>query len=160
MVYELVIMTNGRISFVPEDLRYFDNHFVCKSMADYWEIPPAKIIGTSGKMPDFVSWMLRAPVISERARDNLANICDGLVEFLPFHNVKNRKNFAVNVLNLDSGREIFKKFPSSAVFVRKGFGEVVRDNGLTGVELADPNDDIGKKIVRGEHVNCFPGVVG
>lgn len=160
MIYELVCMTKGRVFFIPEDLRYFKNHFVCQNMEDNWEIPPVKMVGVSGKAPDFVSWMGCAPVISEKATDLLYPICQDLVEFLPFHQIREKKYFAVNVLSRDSRKAVFKKSPLSAVFVRDSFGEILRDNGLTGVALADPSDNIGKKIVRGEHVNCFPGVLG
>ena len=160
MKYELVIGTKGRVSFVPDDLRYFNDHFICERMAYDWEIPPAKMIGKSGKTADFVSWMLRAPVISEKARKCLAETCGELVEFLPFHSIKNQKYYVMNVLNRDMSRPVFKTDKSSVVYVDEIFGSIIRDNFLTGVHLADPDSDIGRKIVRGESVNCFPGILG
>jgi hypothetical protein len=160
MKYELVIRSTRRPSFVPHDLRYFDDHFICQSMANSWEIPPAEILGRSYKPADFVLWMNRAPIVSEKAKIALSSPCGELVEFLPFHSLYGKKFFAVNVLNMDRNLLIYKKDPKSAVFACERFGTIVRDNLLSGLEMADPTEDIDRKILNGESVNAFPGLVG
>ncbi|MGZ3173512.1 MAG: hypothetical protein ACXWJC_10835 [Croceibacterium sp.] len=160
MKFELAPQLNRRFSFIPDDLRYFKTHFVCEPMAYSWELPPVTPDGTSYKAADFVLWMIRAPVISERAKDALSNLCAGLVEFLPFHPIKGRPYFAVNMLNRDDRQPIYKTDPESVAFVDERFGAVVRDFKLSGVALADPANDINRRVVRGQSLHDFPGLVG
>jgi len=160
MNYELVIRSHRRPSFVPHDLRYFNTHFVCQPMRTDWHIPPAELIGKSYKAPDFVLWMQRAPVISLRAKEVLDGLCVGLVEFLPFHSIKSKPYFAANVLSLDSQKAIHKTDPQGLVFVNSEFGALLRDHALSGVELADPGDEINRRVARGQTVNVFAGLVG
>jgi hypothetical protein len=160
MKYELAPQSKRRFRFLVDDLRYFNAHFTCEPMIDSWELPPVTPHGSSYKAADVVSWMLRAPVVSERAKEALSGICTDLVEFLPFHSVKKKRYFAVNVLNRDDRQPIYKSDPESVVFVDERFGAVVRDHGLSGVALADPTIDIGRRIVRGQSLHDFPGLVG
>ena len=129
-------------------------------MASGWQIPPAKLIGTSYKPADFVIWMVMAPVVSERAKDALAGICAGLAEFLPFHPIGRHSYFALNVLSFDEGAPIFKRDPYGPVLVAQAFGDLLRDHALSGVELGDPADDIMRKVALGLPLNVFPGLVG
>jgi len=158
MNYELVIRAKKRFNFIPKDLRYFDDHFVCRGMSETWEVPPAVENGKSYPVPDFVLWMLRAPLVSERAKDCLSGLCEADVEFLPFHKAKGKNIYAMNVLSTDSKRAVFKQTPKSVVLVDERFGAIMRDNRLTGAELADPNDDVDRKVAMGETVNAFPGL--
>ena len=64
----------------------------------------------------------------------------------------------MNVLTLDGRAPIFKKASDSIIFVSDGFGEIAKENQLTGLSLADPDADNGRKIVRGMDVNIFPGL--
>jgi len=125
-----------------------------------WELPKVTPLGTSYRSADFVPWMLRAPVVSMRAKDALSELCTGLVEFLPFHPIKGVPYFAVNVLSRDEQMPIHKTDPSSVPLVDDRFGEIVRECRLSGVALADPANDIGRRIVRGESLHDFPGLVG
>ena len=100
MKYELSPQSTRRYSFIPDDLRYFNSHFICKPMTSFWVLPPVTPYGTSYKAADFVVWMLVAPVVSQKAKDALGEICLGLVEFLPFYPIKGKPYFAVNVLNI------------------------------------------------------------
>ena len=129
-------------------------------MSDGWCMPPAELLAKSYKAPDFVGWMVTAPVMSLRAKDVLCGLCEGLVEFLPFHPIKGKLYFALNVLNLDPQKPIYKADPHSAVFVDREFGDLVRDHALSGVELGDPGDDIDRRIGRGQTVNVFAGLIG
>ncbi len=129
-------------------------------MKESWVPPAVSVSGKSYKVADFVLWMLRAPVISLKARDAISDLCGGLVEFLPFHEIKQAPYFAVNVLSRDVLQPIYKTTPDSVVFVDERFGDAVRDNGLTGVALADPANSIGRRIVWGESIHDFPGLVG
>ena len=145
MTYELVVRSRRRFAFIPHDLRYFQDHFVCQPMSTDWEVPPVQVIGKSYKSADFVSWMQRAPVVSPRAKAALANVRSGLIEFLPFHPIKGVEHFAINVLSLDDRKPIHKTHPQSVIFVNDDFGRILRDNALSGVELADPTDEISRR---------------
>jgi hypothetical protein len=160
MKYELVIVSNKRISFSPIDLTYFRYNFICESLRNKWTIPPVTVLGKSYKAADFVLWMQRAPVISEKAKDALSDICGDLVEFLPFHAIKGKSYFVLNVLNMKDSEVIFKKSPNSVIFVTEEFGDILIDKSLTGAVLADPDDDIDRKMLRGESVNAYPGLLG
>jgi len=48
------------------DIEYFQDHFVAKPLADQWKPPPMRIQNKSRPVRDFVSWMMSAPVISEK----------------------------------------------------------------------------------------------
>lgn len=158
--YELVCRGKRRPSFVPHDLRYFHDHFVGQPLASRWQIPPAKLIGLSYRPADFVIWMVMAPVVSERAKVALADICTGLVEFLPFHPIGRHAYFALNVLSFDEGAPIFKRDPYGPALVNQALGNLLRDHALSGVELGDPADDIMRKAALGLPFNVFPGLVG
>ena len=129
-------------------------------MASHWEIPPVTIIGKSHKSADFVLWMQTAPIVSTKAKEALESLYSDLLEFLPFHSVRGVPHFAMNVLCCDSRKPIHKADLHSAIFVNDEFGGVLKDRQLSGVELADPSENIGRKIVRGECVNVFPGLIG
>lgn len=160
MRYEIFPESARRFAFIPDDLRYFHNRFVCEPMAHTWEIPPAKPEGKSYKAADFVSWMLCAPVISTRAKHALEGVFAGLVEFLPFHAIRGDPYFAVNVLNTDPQAPIHKPDPQSVPLVDESVGAIIRDCKLSGVALADPQKDIMRRVVRGESLQDFPGLVG
>ena len=129
-------------------------------MAGSWELPPVTPHGVSYKAADFVLWMLRAPVVSERARAALESPLEGLVEFLPFHSVRRAPYYAVNVLARDDRAAIFKDDPKGVVLVDERVGEVIREHSLTGAALADPSNAIGGRIVRGESLHDYPGLLG
>jgi hypothetical protein len=158
--YELVPLGNRRFAFIPHDLRYFEKHFRCEPMANGWKLPPVTSTGASYKPADFVLWMLRAPIVSGRAKEALQGLCEDLVEFLPFHPIKSTSLYAVNVLTRDSGQPIFKEGPDSLVFVDERIGEVIRDQRLTGVALADPAIGTARRVVRGKSLHDFPGLAG
>ncbi len=161
MIYLLQPVSNKRFSYIPDDLRYIHTHFIGKAMADDWELPPVTVNGKSYKVSDFVGWMLRAPIISERARSALANICDGLVEFLRWYDIKKKPYYAMNVLSFDQSMPIHKRDAMSKIYVDERFGAVLRDHNLTGVALANTDDSITmRKILLGEDLNLFPGLLG
>ncbi len=56
------------------DIEYFQDHFLAKPLADQWKPPPMRIQNKSRPVRDFVSWMMSAPVISERARGALEHL--------------------------------------------------------------------------------------
>ena len=160
MKYELVPQSQRRTSFIPHDLRYFDRHFNRAPMGDAWELPPVSVHGKIYKAADFVVWMLRAPVVSQKAKDALEALLAGSVEFLPFHSIKGASYFAVNVLSHDDRDPIYKPNAGSVPLVDERVGAVIRDHGLSGVALADPSNNIGRRIVRGESLQDLPGLVG
>jgi hypothetical protein len=71
MVSDIWILRSAdsrNLSLKPGDLDYFQTHFVGVPMRENWKPPPLKIDGKSLRLRDFVSWMIGAPVISEKAK--------------------------------------------------------------------------------------------
>lgn len=83
---------------IDTDLDYFDDHFVGRPMAEDWRAPAVELRNKSLPAQDFVSWMLAAPVISDRARQVLEPVLGGACEILPLLSIKRRPYFAVNVV--------------------------------------------------------------
>jgi hypothetical protein len=82
-------------------LKYFQNHFVGRSMIVGWQAPEIDARAGRGKrIPDFVSWMLTAPVISPRARQVLEPLIAPHVEILPLLKLRGSDLWAVNVMTL------------------------------------------------------------
>src|SRR5205823_590303 len=77
---------------------YFQRHFIAQRMANGWKPPPIVIRGTSLPIRDFVSWMMSAPVISEKACRALAPLIREHCEILPLTKLRNKTYYAVNVL--------------------------------------------------------------
>lgn len=82
------------------ELDYFQNNFNGNSLVNTWEPPNIRIQGKSKKLNDFISWMLCAPVISEKAKSLLEPLISPYVEFLPLITLRGTKYFAVNVTHL------------------------------------------------------------
>jgi hypothetical protein len=66
-------------------------------MSRDWAPPPITISGRSKKLPDFVNWMVQVPVVSEKARSVLSPMIGDYVQFLPFHELKRKRYYALNV---------------------------------------------------------------
>jgi hypothetical protein len=84
-------------------LSYFDTHFVGKPMLENWVIPEIDLRGKSKKVADFVSWSISgcAYMVSKKARLALEPVLNEYVEFLPFHDIKGKPYYAVNVLQVE-----------------------------------------------------------
>lgn len=82
------------------DLEYFQTHFVGQPLATGWHPPPVEVLNKSKPVRDFVSWMLAAPVLSERAVTALRPLISPYVEVLPLIEVKRKQLYAINVLHL------------------------------------------------------------
>ncbi len=158
MIYELCYYSKKRLSLIPHDLRYFNTHFNCRSLQSEWEVPPVTIYPKSYKVADFVGWMLMAPVVSDRTKQIITSALKVEVEFLPFHSLKGRPYYAMNVMSLDPTSAIFKKTTGSVVYVSDEFGDMACDAKLTGLVLADPDAENGRMIVRGLDTNVFKGL--
>jgi hypothetical protein len=89
-IWRLSMCANNYLSLIPHDLSYFNSHFIGKPMALDWFAPPVVIDGKSKKLPDFMSWMTSAPVVSEKAKIALSPCLDGFAQFLPFHDIKEK----------------------------------------------------------------------
>lgn len=187
-VWQLRAGGKAAVSIVSCDLAYFRDHFVGRSMAESWVPPRFELTHKSGRPKDFISWELTVPVVSARAKQCLAELCAGSVEFLPLGQIKGADYFAINVLAvldvLDEQRSdadyfsgkmvalrkaefrvlppgippIFKVPQWSSVYVRRPFAETVVANKLTGAIFADPHLDNFRQIVKGDSINVFPGV--
>jgi len=81
-------------------LDFFGDHFVGRPMAAAWTPPTISARGGRRRTPDFVSWMLSAPVISGRAKEALAALLAPHAEILPLPAIHGHELHAVNVLRL------------------------------------------------------------
>jgi hypothetical protein len=186
---ELIIwrlVESGRYcSFIPDNLSFFSDKFNCVSLVNDWKIPPAKISGRSFPLADFVSWMHKAPVVSERAKDLIENLVGNDVEFLHFHSLKKKPYFVMNVLKseelLDFDRSVMTPIREKyyfrdistynlpplfkcvgfyeQIFVTRPFAEMIISNHLKGAILADPSEEVMPLIVAGRSINRYPGLV-
>lgn len=86
----------------PGNVDFFLDHFVGRRMTTEVKFPTMEYSGKSKRLRDFVSWSHQAPVVSERARDVLAELCGDDVQFIPFARLKRKPYFALNVLRLIS----------------------------------------------------------
>lgn len=97
-VWRLILGGRKYLGLIPHDLNYFNSHFNGSPMRLDWPPPPVEIHGKSKKVPDFVSWMTSAPVVSEKAKSVLSPVIGESVQFLPFIKIKNKQFYALNVL--------------------------------------------------------------
>lgn len=170
--------------FIPHDLRFFYDRFRCQSLAESWERPPATIDGKSKPLPDFAGWVTSAPLVSERAADLINDLAADDVELLPFHPLKGKPYWVMNVLRcedfIDGNRSNFEianerfifreELPSQLppifkcpewmgdVFVSKQFAEMIVANKLRGAALADPGEPTFPLILSRSEINRYPGV--
>jgi len=82
------------------EIDYFQTHFVGEKMSRHWTPPPIRIQGKSKRLRDFVSWMLSAPVVSQRAKEVLEPLIAPDVEILPLIQLRRKEYYAINVLRL------------------------------------------------------------
>lgn len=89
-----------KLSLIPHDLDYFKTHFIGKPMNQGWQPPPVTIHGKSLRLHDFIGWMSKAPVCSEKAKVNLEPVIGSFVEFLPLTELRGKPYYAMNVLKV------------------------------------------------------------
>jgi hypothetical protein len=99
-IFFLYAKSNDRLSLGPADLSYFKNRFVGKKLPRNWTAPPVEIYDKSKPMGDFVGWMLKAPVISEKAKKILEPFISKYVQFLYMMEMKDTKLYAMNVIHV------------------------------------------------------------
>jgi hypothetical protein len=100
-ISRLLLGGKRNLGLVPHELGYFNAHFNGEPMPSDWTPPPAEIDGKSKKAADFISWMRGAPVVSKKAMDALLPIVGASVQFLPFHAIKGKAYFAMNVVAIE-----------------------------------------------------------
>jgi len=200
-IWRLSICANKYLSLIPHDITYFNTYFMGRAMPLDWVAPPVVISGSTKKLPDFVGWMTGAPVVSEKAKLALFPCLDGFVQFLPFHDIKGKKYFAMNVTHVETSlldigksevlysssvpkvaltlkRAFFNQQPQtklppifkvtilsdedvdSEIFVTKSFAEIAIKCKLSGIALADPEQDSFKAVLANKNQNIVPGIVG
>jgi len=96
-IWRLACCCDKAFGLQPTDLYYFNEYFRGKPLPADWTPPAYKIRGTSYKINDFISWMLSAPVVSEKARDALLPVVDGFAEFRPMGVFRKTPYFVMNV---------------------------------------------------------------
>jgi hypothetical protein len=184
-VWLLHLEADSYRSFIPHDLSFFEKRFECKPLRGSWEIPPANVLGRSKPAKDFISWMNKAPVVSQRTRELVHNLVDEDVEFLPFHELDGKPYSVMNVLrcedyldmersDLTQFRERFVfggKLPDrippifkcpgqwNYVFVTSAFGELMVTHKLRGAALADPTEPLMPLILAKRSINRYPGLI-
>lgn len=97
-IYRLRADSDIGIAIQP-DIGFFQKNFIGKPLGTHWTPPKFKLLNQSKPVRDFVSWMLSAPVVSQRARNALLTHLGDRVEFLQLGKVKNNDLYAINVLN-------------------------------------------------------------
>lgn len=97
-IWRLEELASQYLSLIPHDLQYFGQHFVGVYLPDNWTPPSITINGKSKKLADIISWMIQSPVISEKMKNILQDLCGDSVQFLRFHDLKNKPYYAMNVL--------------------------------------------------------------
>jgi hypothetical protein len=187
-VWELNADPNRHLCVQQSDLRFFQDRFVGMPMSAGWQTPPYEILTRSRRVADLTSWQIgsRAFLVTERARDAIAELCGSDVEFLHFDQIKGSLLFALNALRIEDLRDrsrasandeiwgmspvlfddvdprdippMFKCGPDSPIYVSNEFGAMAVREKLTGVRLADPEKIRVQQIVRGEPLNEFPGL--
>lgn len=80
------------------DLGFFRDRFIGRSLRDSWVAPPIGVVGGRGSLRDFVSWMIKVPVVSARAKAVLEPLTAGAAEFLPLIDLRGIPYFALNVV--------------------------------------------------------------
>jgi hypothetical protein len=85
---------------VRTEIDYFQTHFIGEKVFYHWTPPPIRIQGKSKGLRDFVSWMLSAPVVSQRAKEVLEPLISPYVEILPLIQLRGKQYYAINVLRL------------------------------------------------------------
>jgi hypothetical protein len=98
------------VGYAGDSSHYWGTHFIGQPMSESWPLPPLKVLGKSKKLPDFVGWMLRVPVVSQRAMESLKPVVTDNVQFLRFHDLRGKPYYAMNVLRvedyLDNARSV------------------------------------------------------
>lgn len=102
-IWRLLVGGKKHLGLIPHELAYFNSHFMGQPMPVSWKPPPAEIDGKSKKAADFIDWVRGAPVLSKKAVDVLGPVVGASAQFLPFHDIKGKPYFAMNVVALESG---------------------------------------------------------
>ncbi|MBL8049359.1 MAG: hypothetical protein JNJ45_11830 [Chthonomonas sp.] len=87
-------------------------------MAGSWSVPDLTINTRRVRKADTVSWMLEAPVVSERAFQLLRHLIEPSAEVLPLPDISGSKYFALNVLHQQSDIRIAVQHGSPVEFPR------------------------------------------
>lgn len=185
-IWEVCPDANRYLCVQQLDLRFFNDRFDGQLLGEKWSSPDYDILNRSKNVADFTSWQIgsRSFLISSRAVGLLRPLVSNKVEFLPFATIKGTELFAVNVCDtvpvIDWRRSICNahtidriallptpvqlpllfKDPDlpSYTFASDALGELAIENRLTGLQLADPEKNRLRQIVRGEQINEFPGL--
>lgn len=125
------------VALIPDSLEFFFDRFTGRRMVESWSAPPVSISNKSKPLADFLSWMIQAPVVSERARSLLGVFVDHL-EFIPLLEMGGTQYFAVNVVTvlrdvLDTTASCVDFLPGgtpyilrTAVFVERDFPPIFK----------------------------------
>ena len=107
-VWMLLARGNKNLSVSPVDLRFFNDKFIGKLMSENIEYPPLEIFGKSKKLRDFVGWMDKAPLVSERAKRLIENLCQDAVQFIKFYDIKGKPYYVMNVVSVVDALDLKK----------------------------------------------------
>ncbi len=88
------------LSVSPDDLDDLKGIFCGVNIANNWKPPAIHILGKSKKIGDFIGWS-GAPLVTKKARNALEPILGGYAQFLPFHAIKNKEIFVMNVIRVE-----------------------------------------------------------
>ena len=97
--WRLNVLERNGLSLIPDDLRYFGDHFIGEPMSATWEGPPGFTISRkSGKLNDFLVFHTAVPVVSGRVLTVLQSLSKDNFEAFDLISIRNRPYFAINVI--------------------------------------------------------------
>ena len=142
---------------IRSEIDYFQRHFIGRSMVDDWKPPLLRISGGSKRVRDFVSWMLSAPAISEKARCALKDLIEPYAEILPLIELRGKPYWAVNVLKvvdcLDRERSEISYSPDDGRILNV-WKYVFREERLESVPIFKVAGDLGQVFVTRSFVDA------
>lgn len=86
-----------------------DGQFEGERLPENWIPPPFQILGKSKKVPDYIGWVLNAPLVTERFANTVRHWESEYIQLLPFDTIKKKKVYAMNVIKIQKNILDFDK---------------------------------------------------
>lgn len=99
-IWRLVVAADRHIGLTPSSLTYFQANFIGSRLLPDWRAPEFLFTNKSKPWADFLSWMIAAPVVSEKAVKAFSAFSN-VVEFLPLFELRKKKYYAMNVVAVE-----------------------------------------------------------
>lgn len=92
---------------LQSDLEYFQDRFVGRPM-QVFQAPEIRVLGKTKRLRDFVSWMLTAPVISEKAKIALNSLIHPYAQIFPLIDLRGKQYYTINVTALSDCLDVLR----------------------------------------------------